>query len=171
MSPRSSADRLLETLHLVRHAHAGDPTSWQGPDELRPLSAKGRRQAERLGSFLARADIRPDKLISSPKLRALQTAQLLGASLRLEVDVDERLSGGCTLACLESVVGDAGARAPMVFGHDPDFSLLLSELIGSTLQEMRKGALASVDVQLPLRAGGGTLRWLVPPELLVERGT
>ncbi len=79
MAPRSTSDRRLETLHLVRHAHAGDPEAWDGPDELRPLSNKGRRQAERLGSFLLRTDIRPDRLISSPKLRALQTAELVGA--------------------------------------------------------------------------------------------
>ena len=157
-------------MHLVRHAHAGDPASWEGPDELRPLSAKGRRQAERLGTFLVAADIRPDMLISSPKLRALQTAEIVGAWLRLKVAVDERLSGGCTLACLDSVLGDSGARALMVFGHDPDFSQLLSGLIDSTPQEMRKGALASIAVQRPLRAGAGTLRWLVPPELLLDRG-
>ena len=57
----------------------------------------------------------------------------------------------------------------MVVGHDPDFSMLLSGLIGSAPQGMRKGALATIDIQRPLRAGTGTLRWLIPPELLVDR--
>ena len=169
MSPKSAVGRPLETVHLVRHAHAGDAELWHGPDDLRPLSAKGRRQAERLGAFLARAGIRPDRIISSPKIRALQTAELVGAPLGLEFSVDDRLSGGCSMDCLDAVLGDSGARTPMVVGHDPDLSMLLSGLIGSTLQEMRKGSLATIDVQRPLQAGAGTLRWLIPPELLVER--
>ena len=57
----------------------------------------------------------------------------------------------------------------MVVGHDPDFSMLLSGLIGAAPQAMRKGALATIDVQRPLRPGAGALRWLIPPELLIER--
>jgi phosphohistidine phosphatase len=169
MPPRTDAARRLTTVHLVRHAHAGDPERWDGPDELRPLSPKGRKQAERLGAFLVRAGIRPDRIISSPKVRALQTAELVGEALGLEVGVHERLSSGCSMACLDSVLGESGARAPMVVGHDPDFSMLLSGLIGSAPQGMRKGALATIDVQRPLRAGTGALRWFIPPELLVER--
>ena len=156
-------------MHLVRHAHAGDAELWDGPDELRPLSGKGRRQAERLGAFLLRAGVRPDRIITSPKIRALQTAELIGAALGLEVMIDKRLSSGCSLDRLDALLEDAAARTPMVVGHDPDFSILLSELIGSAFQEMRKGAIATVGIGRPLRAGTGTLRWLVPPELLVER--
>ena len=166
MSPRTTGDQRLETVHFVRHAHAGDPLAWNGPDDLRPLSAKGRGQAERLGAFLVRAGIRPDRLISSPKVRALQTAQAVGAALHLKVVLDERLAGGCSIECLDQVLADSGARAPMLFGHDPDFTLLVSDLLGAREVTMRKGALASVDVRRPLRVGDGTLRWLIPPEIL-----
>ena len=57
-------------LHFLRHAHAGNPESWSGPDARRPLSAKGERQAERLGRFLASVGFRPDALITSPKVLA-----------------------------------------------------------------------------------------------------
>jgi phosphohistidine phosphatase SixA len=57
----------------------------------------------------------------------------------------------------------------MVVGHDPDLSALLSVLIGARGQVMRKGALATIEVLRPLRPGEGVLRWLLPPELLVER--
>jgi phosphohistidine phosphatase len=167
MSARANPER-LETLHLVRHAHAGDPYAWVGDDDLRPLSPKGRRQAERVGAHLVRIDVRPDRLISSPKVRALQTAKLIGAAIGLDVDIDERLSGGCSLGCLDAVLGDSGARAPMVVGHDPDFSLLVSELIGASGVAMKKGALATIDVQRPLRAGAGMLRWLIPPDALAD---
>jgi phosphohistidine phosphatase len=168
MSPRTAAERRLETVHLVRHAHAGDAELWDGPDELRPLTRKGRRQAERLGAFLVRVGIRPDRIISSPKVRALQTAEAIGLALGIDVDIDERLSSGCYMGCLDVVLGDSGARAPMVVGHDPDFSILLSGLLGAAPQEMRKGAFATIDVRRPLRAGTGVLRWLIPPELLAD---
>jgi len=168
VSPRTAAERRLDTVHLVRHAHAGDAERWEGPDELRPLTGKGRGQAERLGAFLATVGIRPDRIISSPKTRAHQTAEIIGLALGITVDIDERLSSGCDLGCLDVVLGDSGARAPMVVGHDPDFSNLLSGLLGSAPQEMRKGAFATVDVRRPLRSGTGVLRWLIPPELLVD---
>ncbi len=170
MSPRTAAERRLETVHLVRHAHAGDPAAWDGDDDLRPLSLKGRHQAERLGAFLVRTGIRPDRIISSPKVRALQTAQIIGAAVGLDVEVDERLSSGCYMGCLDVVLGDSGARTPMVVGHDPDFSLLMSGLIGANGQEMKKGSLATIDVRRPLRAGTGMLRWLIPPEALGGSG-
>lgn len=167
MAPRTAAERRLDTVHLVRHAHAGDAERWDGPDELRPLTKKGRGQSERLGAFLVRVGIRPDRLISSPKVRALQTAEIIGLALGLGIEVDERLSSGCSMGCLDAVLADSGGSTPMLFGHDPDFSMLLSELLGSAPQEMRKGALATVDVRRPLRAGAGTLRWLIPPETLI----
>ena len=52
-------------LLFVRHAHAGNALGWDGPDDLRPLTAKGLRQATRLGGLLAAADIHPDVLLSS----------------------------------------------------------------------------------------------------------
>ena len=51
-------------LHFLRHAHAGDPEAWTGDDAARPLSAKGEKQAERLGSFLAGVGFRPDAIIN-----------------------------------------------------------------------------------------------------------
>lgn len=160
----------LATIHLLRHAHAGDPDRWDGPDAARPLSHKGRGQAERLGAFLAVAGVRPDRIITSPKVRAAQTAAIVGAALGLEPVVDARLAEGCGLSCLESMLGGADAREPMVVGHDPDLSMLLSVLLGASGQVMRKGALATIAVERPLERGCGVLRWMVPPELLPPVG-
>jgi phosphohistidine phosphatase SixA len=157
-------------LHLLRHAHAGQPEAWTGPDERRPLSSKGERQAERLGRFLASVAFRPDALISSPKVRAAQTAEIVGDALGIEVRLDERLGGPLDLVAIEAVLFDAGEPVrPVLVGHDPDFSDILGELCGASTPTMRKGALARVDVARPLRAGAGTLRWLVPPDLLQQR--
>lgn len=155
-------------LHLLRHAHAGDPETWPGPDDLRPLSKRGRRQAERLGAFLAEHDIRPDVIVSSPKVRAQQTADRVAEALGLRVELDHRLGSGYDLGQLEDIVLASGGDAPMLVGHDPDLSFALARLVGGAGLTMRKGALATLEVRQPFRTGGATLRWLVPPDLLEE---
>jgi phosphohistidine phosphatase len=154
-------------LFLLRHADAGDPAAWDGPDASRPLSPKGERQSERLGRFLAGIGFRPDAIITSPKLRASQTAELVAQQLGVGVRLDERLGSGVDLAALEGILRDANdpSRAVLV-GHDPDFSDLVEALTGSANVPMKKGALARIDGERPLTPGGGVLRWLVPPDLL-----
>jgi phosphohistidine phosphatase len=153
-------------LYLLRHAHAGDPAKWHGDDAARPLSEKGRGQAERLGAFLAARGLQPGTIVTSPRLRALQTAQIVASALDLEPMVDDRLGGPLRLAGLSAVVADSGAPGVVVVGHDPDFSDLAAQLIGASELRLRKGAIANFDVDLPLTAAGATLRWLLPPDLL-----
>jgi phosphohistidine phosphatase len=163
------ADRSTSlTLHLLRHAHAGDSTTWSGPDEERPLTKRGRHQAERLGRFLAKNAIRPDAIVSSPKVRALQTAEIVADTLDLPVRVDLRLGDGYDLVALGAIATGTGVAAPMLVGHDPDLSFALAALCRGDGLTMRKGALATIDVRLPFVPGAGTLRWLIPPELLVD---
>lgn len=165
-------------LWLLRHAHAGDPAKWKGPDADRPLSAKGRTQADRLARFLAEHDQRPDRLVSSPKVRAVQTAEAVARVFDLPIRSDERLAAPLDLVMVEAIIDDAlragpqanGAPRVMLVGHDPDFSDLLMELTGIPDLTMRKGALARLDASRPLRPEGGTLVWLVPPQLLDPAG-
>jgi phosphohistidine phosphatase len=157
-------------LHLLRHAHAGNPGGFSGSDDERPLSAKGEQQAERLAAFLAEVGFEPDAIITSPKIRAARTAEIVAAALGCEVRVDERLGGGFDLVAVEAILFDAGEPTkPVLVGHDPDFSETAALLSGSPSLTMRKGAFARIDAPRPLRAGAGTLRWLVSPDLLQGR--
>ena len=154
-------------LHLLRHADAGDPATWDGPDAARPLSDKGRAQAKRLGMFLSGIKFTGDPFITSPKVRAAQTAEIAASPLHGHVVVDERLASALTLEDLEAILHDAGdPERPVLVGHDPDFSEIVAVLCAAAGVPMRKGALARIEIERPLRAGGGTLRWLVPPDLL-----
>jgi phosphohistidine phosphatase len=160
----------MTSLHLLRHAHAGNPDRWSGPDAARPLSEKGRDQADRLGRLLAKVDEAPDLFITSPRVRAAQTAELVAARLGARIVVDERLGGGFDLPALEAVLAAAGDSArPCLVGHDPDFSELLGELLGIGVIPMRKGAIARVEIDRPVRPGEGQLRYLLPPELVPDR--
>jgi phosphohistidine phosphatase SixA len=164
------ANRDTLQLHLLRHAHAGDPEGWSGPDAERPLSTKGEEQAERLGRFLAEVGFKPDSIITSPKVRAARTAEIVGAALGVEVREDERLAREFDLVTVEAILFDAGEPTkPVLVGHDPDFSDLVATLCSTSNIPMRKGAFARIDVARPLAPGAGTLRWLVSPDLLAGR--
>jgi phosphohistidine phosphatase len=109
-------------LIVVRHAHS-DPGD---PDELRPLSARGRDEAAALAERLA-AEAGPVLVLSSPLLRARETAAPIARASGAELRVDERLSPG---AGAEDVVAAAeGADGPVVaVGHQPDCSIVVEAL-------------------------------------------
>jgi phosphohistidine phosphatase len=156
-------------LHLLRHAHAGDPMKWTGPDSARPLSDKGQRQAVRMGLFLADAGFLPDLIMSSPLVRALETARLVATPLGLPIVVSNALAEPLDLDSLERLLAGAGnPRRPLLVGHDPDFSMLAAELAGVAELPLRKGTLLRIDTRRPLQAGNGLLRWLLPPDLLTN---
>jgi phosphohistidine phosphatase SixA len=154
-------------LHLIRHAHAGDPEAWDGPDAARPLSEKGRSQAERLGRYLADIGFRTDAIVTSPKLRAKQTAEIVAAHLGIDVVEDQRLAGALDLDTVAAILKDAyDTERPVLVGHDPDFSELVSILSDAANAPMRKGALARIEIEGRLEPGAGTLRWMIPPDAL-----
>jgi phosphohistidine phosphatase len=156
-------------IYLLRHAHAGDSSTWTGDDAKRPLSPRGRRQAERLGQFLAQRAIMPDSIITSPKVRAKQTAELVADALGTRVTVDERLGGPLDVDDIEAIADGAGGTSIMLVGHDPDFSDLAAALCGAAYMPLKKGAVARIDASVPLQHGSGILRWLLPPDLLTDQ--
>jgi phosphohistidine phosphatase len=99
-------------------------------------------------------------------VRAHQTAELVAARLGMSIKSDERLAGGFGQRELWALLDETGAREIMLVGHDPDFSTLLAYLIDAAGISMKKGALATVDIETKLGDGEGVLRWLVPPDLL-----
>ena len=106
-------------------------------------------------------------MISSPKVRAYRTAELVALHLGLPVGIDPRLGEALDPEDIDTVLAEAGDPVrPVLVGHDPDFSELAALLSGASHLPMRKGTLARIDIERPLQAGGGTLRWLLPPDLL-----
>ena len=110
-------------LFLVRHAHAVDGA----PDELRPLSDRGRRQARELAARLAAT--LPDVVLSSPLLRARETADAIARASGAPLRVDDRLAPGATVDSLLAAAGDADGTVVAV-GHQPDCSEIAIELTG-----------------------------------------
>ncbi|HEY7380589.1 MAG TPA: histidine phosphatase family protein [Gaiella sp.] len=112
-------------VYLCRHGHAaaGDP------DELRELTEEGRAQARELGERLADASPAPVAVVSSPFVRARQTAAAIARATDAELRVDERLAPGATLASLRAAV--AGLDGPVAtVGHQPDCSEIAVAVTG-----------------------------------------
>jgi phosphohistidine phosphatase len=112
---------------LVRHAHAEKGE----PDAARQLSQRGRDEASALARQLAGHDARPGLVLTSPLVRARQTAQAIADAVDVELRVDERLAPGATLPLVREAIQEADGDGPVaVVGHQPDLSEVAFELTG-----------------------------------------
>jgi phosphohistidine phosphatase SixA len=125
-------------LFLVRHAEAAPGE----PDELRPLTPAGRAVARDLGERLASE--RLDAVVSSPLLRARETAEQIARAAGLTPEADERLAPGATAEDLKAVIEGRGDTVVAV-GHQPDCSALLLVLSGREL-DFAPGAVHEVQL-------------------------
>lgn len=125
-------------LILVRHAHS-DPGT---PDELRPLSARGREQARALAERLAHE--RPDLVLASPLLRARETGAAIAKAAGAELQIDERLAPGAVADDVLAAVADAGETVVTV-GHQPDCSEIAVALGGGE-REFAPAAFAALEL-------------------------
>jgi phosphohistidine phosphatase len=114
-------------LILVRHAKATPGR----PDELRELTASGREAAALLGELLAERPVAA--VVSSPLVRARQTAEIIAVAAGLELLVDERLAPGATLDGLRAAVAGHGETVVAV-GHQPDCSEIVLALTGREVE-------------------------------------
>jgi phosphohistidine phosphatase len=129
-------------VHLCRHA-ASAPGE---PDALRTLTPAGVEQAHALGRLLRDADDSPVVVLTSPLLRARQTAELVGRELEVAVLIDRRLAPGATAAALaRALVGLTGPVA--VVGHQPDCSEIALALTGHD-PGFPAGGTAVVDLEI-----------------------
>ena len=107
---------------LVRHADAAPGT----PDELRTLTSEGRDQARRLGERLRAEGISPDAVLTSPLLRARETAEALGLG---KPQAQEALAPGATPEDVRAAVEGHGDTV-LVVGHQPDCSRIAAAISG-----------------------------------------
>ena len=126
-------------LFLVRHAHS-DPGQ---PDELRPLSARGREQARELAERLTA--VAPEVVLASPLLRARETAAAIAKATGAEIRVDERLAPGASAEDVLAAIEGAGESVVAV-GHQPDCSEIAAAL-GAGEREFAPAAV--LEIALP----------------------
>lgn len=155
-------------LYIVRHGPAGNSAEWTGRDFDRPLTARGRQVMLGVAERLAELSVSVDAIVTSPFVRARETAEIIARALQLtdRLEEDARLGSGFGIADLMSLLADySGVSALMIVGHEPDLGQAICDLSGAERMKLKKGAVALVDMRDP-RTARGQLQWLAPPNIL-----
>ena len=159
-------------LYLLRHGLAVERgTPGFEDDATRPLTPKGRRQLRQISAAMKKLERDFDLILSSPFLRAKQTAEIVAAGLKLK----KRLKFSNALAPdsgPEMLVRQLGRAKPapekvLLVGHEPDLSQLISLLVTGGLQlqlDFKKGGLCKLDVEKLKTGKCATLAWLLAPK-------
>jgi phosphohistidine phosphatase len=158
-------------LLLVRHAIAAERGPKYPDDRLRPLTAEGARRFKDVVRGLDALGVGCDLILTSPLVRAEDTATLLASGLRGRppVQVLAALAPGGAASEVIAAIGRSARKHTRIalVGHQPDLGELAARLLGAHGQiEFRKGAVCAIDVTGAAPGGPGTLRWLLPPRTL-----
>lgn len=158
-------------IYLMRHGPAEERDSTRYPDDrMRPLTADGAKRTRQLARALRSIGVVPDLLLTSPLVRAQQTAAIVGRALDRPVQSTEALAPGGAPDAVLAAMGPVASA--ILVGHEPDLSELLSYLMTADLRrvrvEFKKGAVARVD--MTDGPGSGVLGFLIPPRVLRRVG-
>jgi phosphohistidine phosphatase len=122
---------------LLRHGDAAEGS----PDAERPLTEKGEQQAGAAGRALKTLGVKPAACLTSPKVRAVDTARIACEELGVDLQLEPKLAGGpFDPEALAAGLGDD----VLLVGHDPDFSMAVHSLTGAQVR-MKKGGLAGIE--------------------------
>ena len=159
-------------IYIIRHGDAWDPTApWITSDEMRPLTDKGRDEVALMARLLGRLGVRPDAILSSPLVRARQTAEILAEELGAGGPSESAhlAPGGLAADVLNDITALGRGRAVVLAGHMPGVGRLAGYLLGQEIEfgiPFRTAEICRID--LPddaLVPGLGDLRWLIPPKV------
>jgi len=157
-------------LYLVRHAIAEDLTN-QEDDSLRPLTEKGREKMKRIAQALEELGVQPDLIVSSPYVRASQTASILAK----ELNYKEEMAYSDFLVPMaepDDMIGEINEKFSvdelMLVGHEPNLSSLASVLLAGSPDlsiNFKKGGVCCLSVDDLHYDRKATLEWLVTPKI------
>ena len=151
-------------IYFLRHADAED---FVDSDFARKLTPKGHDQAERVGKFCKQNGIKPEVFLTSPLVRARQTADIVGKKTGVTPVIADWLACGMTPATLTEKLQPISTKSSVLLvGHEPDLSTAVSYLLG--LPEpvnfpIRKASLTAIDAPW-LDQGSGSLEFTLPPK-------
>jgi len=159
-------------LYIVRHGIAVDRADPKSPPEgERPLTAKGVQKTRSAALGLRALKVKPDVLITSPFVRAAQSAEIFAEALGFTLEkirVSEALKPAADPADIVKELSQLKAKGVMCVGHAPHVDRLIEHLVGArgALTELKKAGVACLE-----HSGGHGrwhLRWLVTPKILRE---
>ncbi|ANM29957.1 hypothetical protein ABI59_10810 [Acidobacteria bacterium Mor1] len=166
----------MKTVLLMRHGKSDWDADYRD-DSDRPLAPRGIRASRTMGRVLSGLAHVPDKIISSPAVRANGTAELaaLAGGWAAPISSDSRLYEESIDAAMDVLRElDDDLRRGMLVGHQPDLSLLAELLIGGGSLVFPTAAVCRIDCRCDrwrdLEPGTGELRWLLPPRMFDKLG-
>ena len=161
-------------LYLVRHAIAEERGDAWPDDTKRPLTARGITRFRRSARGLARFGVSLEVILTSPLIRARQTAEILAAAFDMRphiVQIESLAPGGSYQAVLSDLEKQSKRSQIALVGHEPEIGELAARLAGSRHAfEFKKGGICRVDVNVLPPAGPGTLHWFATPAMLRALG-
>ncbi len=157
-------------LYLIRHGLAEERGDAWPDDAKRPLTDKGMSQMRKAAHGLARLGVSVDVVLSSPLVRARQTAEIVASALEPRpslLNVDSLATDGSYPAVIADLEKHARKTRIALVGHEPALGELAARLIGSRHAiEFKKGAVCRIDIDDLPPAGPGDLRWLMTTKIL-----
>lgn len=157
-------------LYLVRHGLAEERGAKWPDDGKRPLSADGMSRMKKSARGLDRVDVTFDIILSSPLVRARQTAEILSAEMDGHptiVNVESLAPGAAFASLVADLEKHARKTRIALVGHEPGMGELAARLVGSRHPiEFKKGAVARIDIDQIPPNGPGDLRWMLPPKFM-----
>jgi len=165
---------MASELYLIRHGIAAERGDAWPDDTKRPLTDAGVKRLRRMTAGLVELGVTFDIVLSSPLVRAMQTAEILAAGLQphpVVVASDALSPGGAYAAVLEDLGRHARRRRIALVGHEPGLGALAARLMGARQAlEFKKGAVARIDFATLPPTGAGSLRWFATPRMLRKLG-
>jgi phosphohistidine phosphatase len=157
---------------FLRHGLAADREEWKGTDEDRPLTAEGVDRTKEVVRGLRALKVRPDAILSSPLLRARETAEIAKKGLITDAKVelaDELTSSAAPDQLIARLTDLAEKPVVLCVGHEPHISTTISAMVSgrtaASFDVKKAGACCIRFTGIP-KAGAGTMLWLLPPKFL-----
>jgi phosphohistidine phosphatase len=161
-------------LYLVRHGIAAERGEAYPDDSKRPLTSNGIARLRKQTKGLNALGVGFDLIITSPLVRARQTADTLALGLQVKpavVSSDSLAPAGTPASVIQDIVKHQRKARIALVGHEPNLGELAARLIGArTPLEFRKGGVCRIDFEVLPPKGIGQLRWFLTPKMLRQLG-
>ena len=161
---------------LLRHGIAVERDEWDGLEADRPLTEEGAKRVAQVAAGLSQLDVRSTHILSSPLIRAIETAKIVRRSLlvRSALQIVDELLPDASPDRLLSILHDLPPESCVVcVGHEPQLGIIASVLLSGRATAsfpMKKAGACLIELSIPVKPGRGALRWWLTPSQLRTMG-
>jgi phosphohistidine phosphatase len=161
---------------LLRHGIAVERDEWEGTDGDRPLTERGAKRVAQAAAGLNRLDVQPIHVLSSPLVRAIETAKIVHSVLgvRSAIEIVDELLPDAPPTRLLSILRKCSPESLVLFiGHEPHLGMAASVLLSGRVSAsfpLKKAGACLIELSIPAKPGQGVLRWWLTPGQLRAMG-